>query len=281
MTGFSDLWPTAITETAPGVIRLCGYPIEQIIDQLSYAATVWLLLTGELPDTWQERLLNAALVAGVDHGPQAPSIAAARMAATCGVGLSQAMATGVNMLGDVHGGAGEACMRLLSGLARDHQAGGDLDELAADVIAEYRLSGSYLPGFGHRMHARDPRRDPLLALVRAARDEGAVAGDHLKVAEAIENQLARRTRPVPLNIDGATAVVYSELGLAAPLGKGLFALSRSVGLLAHAYEQLGQGGRIKGPLPPGVAAAYVGPAPRELPRHGRSDSLAICADPTA
>ena len=30
---------------------------------------------------------SEALVAAVDHGPQAPSIAAARMAATCGVGL--------------------------------------------------------------------------------------------------------------------------------------------------------------------------------------------------
>ena len=38
--------------------------------------------------------------------PQAPSIAAARMAATCGVGLNNVMATGVNMLGDVHGGPG-------------------------------------------------------------------------------------------------------------------------------------------------------------------------------
>jgi citrate synthase len=266
MTGFSDHWPTAITETAPGVIRLCGYPIEQIIDQLSYAATVWLLLTGELPNAWQERLLNAALVAGVDHGPQAPSIAAARMAATCGVGLTQAVATGVNMLGDVHGGAGEACMCLLSELHRAHQAGGDLDELVATMIDEYRRRGTYLPGFGHRVHRRrDPRRDPLLSLVRAARDDGAVNGSHLEVAEAIENRLARQARPVPLNIDGATAVVYCELGLDAPLGKGLFALSRSVGLLAHAYEQLGQGGRIKGPLPSGVAAAYVGPAPREIP----------------
>jgi citrate synthase len=46
-------------------------------------------------------------VAAVDHGPQAPSIAAARMAVTCGLGLNGAMATAVNMLDDVHGGAGE------------------------------------------------------------------------------------------------------------------------------------------------------------------------------
>ncbi|WP_327582604.1 hypothetical protein OHA25_42725 [Nonomuraea sp. NBC_00507] len=40
--------------------------------------------------------------------------------------------------------------------------------------------------------------------------------------------------PVPMNVDGATAVVYAELGFPAPLARGLFVLSRSVGILAHA-----------------------------------------------
>ena len=53
-----------------------------------------------------------------------------------------------------------------------------------------------------------------------------------------------------MNIDGATAVIYSELGFAPALGRGLFILSRSVGILAHAWEQTQQGGRIKGPMSP-------------------------------
>ena len=81
---------------------------------------VWLMIRGECPTVWQERLLDAALVSAVDHGPQAPSIAAARMAATCGVGLNNVVATGVKMLGDVHGGAGEQCMELAR---RDRRAG--------------------------------------------------------------------------------------------------------------------------------------------------------------
>jgi citrate synthase len=52
----------------------------------------------------------------VDRGPQALSIAIARMAATCGVGLNCAMASAVNVLGDVlgdvHGGAGEQVVEL-------------------------------------------------------------------------------------------------------------------------------------------------------------------------
>jgi len=55
-----------------------------------------------------------------------------------------------------------------------------------------------------------------------------------------------------MNIDGATAVIDCELGFPPELGRGLFVLSRSVGILAHAWEQTQQGGRIKGPVPPSV-----------------------------
>ena len=67
-----------------------------------------------------------------------------------------------------------------------------------------------------------------------------------------------------MNIDGATAVIYSELGFAPPLGRGLFVLSRSVGILAHAWEQTQQGGRIKGPMPPNIPFQYTGSPPRRF-----------------
>ncbi len=54
-----------------------------------------------------------------------------------------------------------------------------------------------------------------------------------------------------MNIDGAAAVIYAELGFDAPLARGLFCRSRSVGILARAWEQTQQGGRKKGPLPKG------------------------------
>ena len=67
-----------------------------------------------------------------------------------------------------------------------------------------------------------------------------------------------------MNIDGATAVVYCELGFAPELGRGVFILSRSVGILAHAWEQMQQGGRIKGPQAKFLNYTYDGPARRDL-----------------
>jgi len=256
-------WATGIVQVVPDRIALCGYPIESLIGRSSFAEVVWLLLRGELPRPFEARLLEAALVAAVDHGPQAPSIAAARMAATCGVGLNNAVATGVNLLGDVHGGVGQQCMELLDAVAAD---GPDVEPTATKIVAWYRDERRRLPGFGHGFHTRDPRRDPLLGEVARHVGEGLLAGRHLRAAVALETELARRAgRPVPLNVDGATAVVYSELGFPPELGRGLFVLSRSVGILAHAWEESQQGRRIKGPLPPPLLADYTGVAERSVP----------------
>src|SRR5689334_19981545 len=93
-----DWWRTSIIEMAPGVIRYRGYPIEELIEKrISLAQMIWLMTRGELPSKAQGALLEAALMSAVDHGPQAPSIAIARMAATCGVGLNSAMASAVNV----------------------------------------------------------------------------------------------------------------------------------------------------------------------------------------
>ena len=52
-----------------------------------------------------------------------------------------------------------------------------------------------------------------------------------------------------MNIDGATAAIYGELGFPAPLARGLFCLSRSVGILAHAFEQSQRGRAQQGANP--------------------------------
>ncbi len=272
MNGQEDLagacrnwWRTGIITMRPGEIRIRGYPVEQLVGRLSFAEMVWLVTRGEVPEAAKARLLEAALVAAVDHGPQAPSIAIARMAVTCGVPLNGAMASAVGVLGDVHGGAAEQAMELYAGIAAGIAAGRPLEAAAAAAVADWqRDHGRYLPGFGHRFHPVDPRAPRLLDLVEEAAREGVVEGGTATIARAVEAFLGRRRgRPVPLNIDGAVAVVFTELGFPPPLARGLFCLSRSLGILAHAFEQMQAGERNKGPTPPQCFWVYDGPPPRD------------------
>ena len=253
-------WRTSIIDMKPGQIAFRGNPIENLIGNVSFPQMIWLMVRGDLPSNEQARLFEAALVAGVDHGPQAPSIAAARMAATCGVGLNNAMATAVNMLGDVHGGAGEQCAELYYDIAARMDGGASLNDAVQDGLDSWRETyGKIVSGFGHRFHKPvDPRAPRLMQLVREAASDGTVSGRFADIGEEVQVELGRQRggRPIAMNIDGATAVIFCELGFPAPLSRGLFCLSRSVGILAHAWEQMNQGGRNKGPMPPNYLPLY-------------------------
>ncbi len=253
MSDVADWWSTAIIDMEPGRIDLRGTPIQDLIGTVGFAEMIWFMVRGDRPSPAQLKLFEAALVAAVDHGPQAPSIATARMAVTCGLPLNNAMASAVNMLGDIHGGAGEQAVTLYQFVnAHPSAVGPALDDWIA-------AQGKILPGFGHRFHTpTDPRAPRLMSLVDEAIEAGACDGRYKSVANDIEGELARRKgKPVPMNIDGATAVIYAELGFGAPLARGLFCLSRSVGILAHAWEQTQQGGRNKGPTPPKYRWTYM------------------------
>ena len=212
-------------------------------------------------------------MAAVDHGPHAPSIAIARMAVTCGLPLNGAMASAINVLDDIHGGAGQQCMELYRAIAA---AAGDGDgerrrRRRRARSLHRRRTAKIVPGLRPPLSPRRSARGALLALVREA------AGGRRRVAAASRASATRIEQPltahkgghIPMNIDGATAVIYCELGFAPELGRGLFILSRSVGILAHAWEQTQQGGRIKGPMPPEIPYRYSGPARRPCRRGQR------------
>jgi len=262
-----DWWRTSIIDMQPGIIRFRGYAIEDLIGRVTFPQMIWLMTRGELPSAAQAALLDAALMAGVDHGPQAPSIAIARMAATCGVGLNNAMGSAVNVLGDIHGGAGEQSVELFLDIQKRIDSGqSETAAVEAGLAAFVAAHGKIIPGYGHRFHPLDPRSPRLLELVDQSAAAGVVSGKFARIGRAIEAALEReKGRRIPMNIDGATAVIYAELDFPPPLARGLFCLSRSVGILAHAWEQTQQGGRNKGPIPRRYVPAYDGPPPRPVP----------------
>ena len=264
----SAWWDTSIIDIHPGKIAIRGYPIEQLIGRVRFVEMIWLMLRGELPSRAQADLLEAALVPGVDHGPHAPSIAISRMAVTCGLPINGAMASAINVLDDVHGGAGQQCMELYRQIDAEAGPDGDLLRAATIVIERHRAAGEKIvPGFGHRFHPVDPRTAPLFELVAKAVAAGAVSGRYASIGHAVEKALeAGKKRHIPMNIDGITAVIFCELGFEPELGRGLFILSRSVGILAHAWEQKQRGRRIMGPMPREIPYRYSGPARRDLPK---------------
>ncbi|HZG17318.1 MAG TPA: citryl-CoA lyase [Candidatus Bathyarchaeia archaeon] len=261
-------WDTAISDIKKNEIIIRGYPIEELIGTISYSQMLYLLLCGEVLSEKKARLLESVLVAGADHGPRAPSIAAARMAATCGVSFNSCVATGINMLGDIHGGAAERAMALFYQTnamleANPERALADVVAVQLDVLERKREK---LAGIGHQLHDDDPRIKRLYALAEALVADGEIAGNYLQMAEEFRRQLElRKKKKMTMNVDGVAAAIQCELSIPAESAKGIFALSRGMGIVAHALEELQNHVLIKGPCPNrDDLVRYSGPGLRHL-----------------
>lgn len=247
-------WQTSISNIRKNEIMIRGIPIEELIGNVTFSQMLYFLLCGKLLDDARARLLEAVLVAGSDHGPRAPSIAAARMAATCGISFNSAVATGINMLGDVHGGAVEGAMRLFYETRREIGDAPFTAEAATEAV-EARLGDLFArkqkaPGFGHQLHDRDPRVERLYELAGELAAQGVISGSYLDIADRFRIGISRKKRiDLTMNIDGVSAAIQCELDIPAEAAKGIFAISRGIGIVAHANEELQAGALVKGPCP--------------------------------
>ncbi|GAJ97843.1 LOW QUALITY PROTEIN: citrate synthase [Geomicrobium sp. JCM 19055] len=240
-------WETSISQINKNEIIIRGERVEDLIGNVSYTQMLFFLLCGKHLTEVQANLFESVLVAGADHGPRAPSIAAARMAATCGVSFNSAVATGMNMLGDVHGGAVEEAMSILyetkENLVNNENA---IDEKLTEIFSRK----GKLPGFGHQLHDNDPRVSRLYTLSEQLISSGEISGSYLEILANYRDRLSeRKGRNMTINVDGISAAIQCELEIPAEAAKGIFALSRGWGSVAHAYEELMSGVRIKGPCP--------------------------------
>lgn len=227
-------WKTAITEIGPGKIKIRGHNIEDVMDKLSYAETVFLLLKGELPGKAEAELMNAILVSSIDHGASPPSVLSTRTVISGGNPLNAAIAGGILAIGDSHGGAIEQSARLMQEFTEKYP-NDNAAKVADHLVNWLREQSRRMPGFGHRLHKTDPRTAKLFEI---AKRHGYV-GRHIELCLALETALAKKLgRELPINVDGAIAAVISDMGFDWRLGKGFFIISRVPGLIAHAYEEM-------------------------------------------
>jgi citrate synthase len=226
------------------------------MEKLSYAEAVYLILKGELPSKAEAELMNAILVASIDHGASPPSVLGSRTVMSGGNSLNAAIAGGVLVIGDTHGGAIEQSAKIMQEWAFK---GSDASKTASDLVDWLKESKIRMPGFGHRIHKVDPRTAKLFEIA----ERHGYSGKHIELCKAIEKTMEEKLgKQLPINVDGAIAAVISDMGFDWRLGKGFFIISRVPGLLAHTYEEMTREKPMRklGPMP----FEYDGPEEREI-----------------
>ncbi len=184
------------------------------------------------------KALNLLFVLHADH-EQNCSTSTVRLVGSSHANLFVSVAAGVSALfGPLHGGANQAVLEMLQGIADN---GGDVDSFVRRV--KDKEPGVKLMGFGHRVYKNyDPRAalvkqvaqdvldrleksDPLLDLARRL-EELALADDYF---------VSRRLYP---NVDFYTGVIYKALGFPTRMFTVLFALGRLPGWIAQWREMI-------------------------------------------
>lgn len=222
-----EKWKTSISRSDDKETLVRGYELLDLIGNLSFSEAIYLVLKGELPKGNEAGMLDAILVSCIEHGINPPSITSARASVSVGNPVNAALAAGMLSFGEFHGGAIEQCAKMMQE---------NVDSNPEDIVKKFKEQGKRIPGFGHAVYKdEDPRATRLFELA----NDYNIAGKHVEFAKGIHraiNSVLGKT--LCINIDGAIAALVSEMGFDWRIGKGLFAIPRSVGMLAHIHEEM-------------------------------------------
>jgi citrate synthase len=189
-------------------------------------------------DPTMSKALNLLFLLHADH-EQNCSTSTVRMVGSSNANLFVSVSAGVAALfGPLHGGANQAVLEMLEGIAAD---GGDVAQFVQRV--KNKEPGVKLMGFGHRVYKNyDPRAaivkkvagevlanlnkpDPLLDLAMQL-EEAALADEYF---------VERKLYP---NVDFYTGVIYRAMGFPTRMFTVLFAIGRLPGWIAQWREMI-------------------------------------------
>ncbi len=236
-------WRTSISQVVSNEreekIIVRGHDLDDLIDDLSFAGMMFLMLQGRKPSPDQTRVLDALLVASMEHGIAPPSMVA-RCFASYGTSIQAAVGSGIQAFGDRMGGLGEQMARAMVECLADIADGPPPDDKtlegrAAKLVAEIMARGERVPGFGIPLHGMDPRAPKVLAIAKA---QGTYQM-YCRFGEAIGAELAkaRGGRAVPMNLDGVSAAVALDLGFSWRATRMFLLTPRSVSMGTHFLEE--------------------------------------------
>ncbi|GIK84108.1 MAG: citryl-CoA lyase [Patescibacteria group bacterium] len=231
---------TAISGHTTKGLLLRNQPLLDLISEADFVSTLFLSLTGKKPKKNEKKILNAILVASIDHGINPASGFVPRVVASSGNDILTCMASALLALGPYHGGAITNAMNVLKEIAAD---GDDKEQACERMIDSYRLEKRRIPGFGHpKYRTVDPRAKVLFEMAR--KDELDI--EYMNLAKQLEHSLEQKlNKKLVLNIDGAIAALLLTLGIDPIAGNAMFGVARVAGSIAHIVEEQKSGSWVR------------------------------------
>ncbi len=260
---WSEYWTTHISRAESGRIWVRGYPVEELIENLSYVESAFLILRGELPDERETALFDLVLRSGMDQQFISAAACAARYTASAFPDSPvPALASGMLASGSVTGSPQEPAEMLIEAVSWKL----DEPDAAARAVELWLERHGVVPGLGHPIHKG---AEPRAVTVRRLAIERDGWNAHGRMLDAIETELAEsKGRRIPINLAGALGALLADLQFDPLAIGGLGALGYGMAILAHVVEEIHEGVPLR-IIPPELGAHYAGPAERHIPAERR------------
>lgn len=190
------------------------------------------MMTGAKPSNKALEVFKTVQLLQMDHSFNAGTFASRVISSTLAP-IPAVLSGAVGALsGVLHGGADEAALRAALEVGHPDNAGAYVDDILANK--------GRLMGMGHREYRTvDPRAVILKPLAEelSRGTQFQTVFETLKALEEVFNaRMAEKGKDVWANLEYYKGAVYETLGITPPYFTASFALSRSVGWLAHFIE---------------------------------------------
>ena len=218
-----------------------GHPFVYPRNELSYTGNFLHMMFSTPCEEYKvnpivEKALDRIFTLHADHEQNA-STSSVRLAGSSGANPYASIAAGVASLwGPAHGGANEACLRMLEEI-------GSVDRIPQYIArAKDKNDPFRLFGFGHRVYKTfDPRaivmRDTCHEVLDALHKDDnpllAVATELEKIALSDEYFIERNLYP---NVDFYSGIILNAIGIPTSMFTVIFAIARTIGWISHWNE---------------------------------------------
>jgi citryl-CoA lyase len=217
---------TSITDIRNGREFVRGQDLSVLMKEHSFTEVIFIILRGSLPTAEETKMMDAMLVAAIDHGPGTASGQVARIVASAKNSMHVSVAAAILAMGERHGSAIEGAGEFF----QEHSNTENIEALVGDL----KLKKLRVPGFGHPFLEVDERSRLLFGMAR----ELGFYGVNCTFAERFHEEINRQSsKKLALNIDGSMGAILSDMGFDHRMMKGVFIIARVPGLVAHIYEE--------------------------------------------
>ncbi|HEK0328912.1 TPA: citrate synthase [Proteus mirabilis] len=251
-----DITAYRLLSKMPNVAAMCykysiGQPFVYPRNDLSYAGNFLHMMFATPCEEYVvnpvlERAMDRIFILHADHEQNA-STSTVRTAGSSGANPFACIAAGIASLwGPAHGGANEACLRMLEEIKTVEHIP-EFIKRAKDKNDSFRLMG-----FGHRVYKNyDPRATVMRETCHEVLKELNLNDSLLEVAMELErialNDPYFIEKKLYPNVDFYSGIILKALGIPSNMFTVIFAIARTIGWIAHWNEMHEDGLKIARP----------------------------------